>query len=159
VNADALQEDFSNFRNELRLTSTMCVCCACGESCELSEIACAAGAQATPIDFTAAHFPAIPGFSFLESPSGQSERFICHGCLPHLRKGKRPPRAYHFPPPDELLSCLNPHELRLVKPLVPCFQLRRLFGAGGAMQYGMTGLVASWENDSARVAARLPRMP
>ena len=159
--ADDLQADFLEYRNTLRRKCTLRTCCSCGENHSLDDMVLDQSKKdAEALDFAGSSvFPPIAGFVFLQNPSGQSGLHICLRCFPDLKRGKRPHRAYHFGTPDPQLSCLNPHELRLVKPLVQVYQLRRLFGAGGSVQYGMTGIVASFENDSARVAARLPRLP
>jgi hypothetical protein len=157
-----LQADFLEYRNTLRRKCTLPTCCSCGENRSLDDMVLDPKTKdAEPLDFRGSTvFAPIAGFEFLQNPSGQAEMYICQRCFPDLKRGKRPAHAYQFGTPDQQLSCLNPHELRLVKPLVQVYQLRRLFfGAGGSMQYGMTGIVASFENDSARVAARLPRLP
>ena len=123
--ADDLQADFLEYRNTLRRKCTLRTCCSCGENHSLDDMVLDQSKKdAEALDFAGSSvFPPIAGFVFLQNPSGQSGLHICLRCFPDLKRGKRPHRAYHFGTPDPQLSCLNPHELRLVKPLVQVYQL------------------------------------
>jgi LPS sulfotransferase NodH len=108
--------------------------------------------------FAADAFDPIDGYALLTPLEGH-KLHICKLCHPALRAGKRPKHAYHFPPPNEWLTDLNPAELQLAKPCVSFVSIRRLFGASGAVQFATQGFVCGWENHVRQVALKLPRLP
>jgi hypothetical protein len=72
-----------------------------------------------------------------------------------LKKDERPKWAIHFPPPDERLLSLTPLEFKLIRPIIPLVYVYELPHSEG--QAATAGGSASWINDAAKVASRLPR--
>ena len=104
MKAAQLQADFTEYSRSLRNLSTRLVCCGCGEGCSVVDIDCRR--DGTPTVFGEGDFP---HFTLLPPRHGH-QRVICKRCIKPLRKGERPPHAYHFPPPDPWLAALYPAE-------------------------------------------------